>query len=226
MNPPRILLNEVGSSPGSGAAPPANSTPAPAPAPAPSPAQPQQLSAEATKAIADQVRDGVFAELRRSGVLTEKKAQTKAPENGTSPNAPPAMDPSKLRALDRAVARAGHADRISSAAYERLERAFVAEAPEDTEAWVKEYFSAFTGPAQPAQSQPTTAPTGTPPAPTNQRPDSDRGGTPPPKVPAEEADLVKMSDADRAAIIKEKGLSWYRTQLAKQLKGRPITFRR
>ncbi len=62
------------------------------------------------------------------------------------------------------------------------------------------------------------------PQPLNERPASDRG-SPATSIPLVEQDLVTMSESDRLALIKEKGSAWYRQQLAKQLKGRPVTLR-
>jgi hypothetical protein len=63
------------------------------------------------------------------------------------------------------------------------------------------------------------------PKPQNERPVSDRGAPPPAQVPLEEADIVSMSDSDRTALVKQKGLRWYHDKLASQLKGRSVRLR-
>jgi hypothetical protein len=207
---PRILMQQEDSGSGSGA-------------PAPTPAEPQAqgaVPAVDASAIAAQVRDSLFAELRRSGVLGKEKP---AKPTATEPSAPPQIN---LRALDRAVARHPVAAQLSDRAYERMERAFQAEAPDDATAWIADYFQgmgvAAAQPATPAAPAATIAA----PAPRTAVPISSGGGSPPaPTVPLEERDILSLSESDRQHLIKQKGARWYMSKLAEQTKDKSIRIR-
>lgn len=234
----RILMNAVDKGGGSGAPAPTptpapGQTPAPTPAPTPDPnaapagtpqAQGAALSPEAIAQIAAGVRDGVFAELRKAGVLgntNPKPKPTPAPAPNGDPNAaatPP--DISELRALDRALTRAGRTN-LDETAYRRLERSFTEERPANVEQWVTDYFQGFGVPAAAASAQTpaTPAPAGTPApgAPNGQPSASDRGAPAAPKLPLEEQNLLTMSDADKQALIKQKGLKFFSELYTKQV---------
>lgn len=208
----RFLMTEADGSPGNGAAPPA-------PAPAEPPAQGAPVvDVEAIKAAAAQAaRDAAYAELRRNGALGKDKPKA----NGEAvPTPAPPPDLGRLRQLDRAVARTPHAARLSDAAYSRLERAFIEEAPSDAGVWLKDYFEGL-------GIAPTAAPaasTAQPPA-RSASPVSD-GGTPPvSKVSLEEADLRSLTESDRDHLIRTKGAGWYMRKLAEQDKGRLVRIR-
>jgi hypothetical protein len=224
----RILMTAADSG-GASAIPPA-AAPAPTPAPAPAAqagtaapgAQPDvaALIAQASQAASDKV----FADLRRAGVLGPKP---KAPASGGTPEAPqqqptPDVD---LRSLDRVLSRTGHATRLSESQYRRVEQAFRAEAPTDTEQWVKDYFegwaSASTAPAAPASASQGNA---APPQRTGP-PVSDVGNPPAPTTPLEERPILSMTAAERQALLDKKGAVWYRDTLAKQSKGAVIKLR-
>lgn len=249
MHLKRIFMNTVGAngaSPGSGQAPgtpPAQQQSAPAGGGVPTGSQPQPqsaptpqaqgaatLPADAIDTIVAKVTDGVFATLRRAGVLKQQpqpKPTTQPGDAGTAAQAAaPTVDVMRMRALDRAVTRAGMADRLDGAAYTRLERAFVEEAPDDVDGWVGGYFRGMGVQQQAAQQQPQPQPqNGAAPQPNNAHPASDRGSPPAPKVAPEDVDLIKMSDADRKALVRDKGLGWYWENLMKQLRGRKVTTR-
>lgn len=199
----RILMQEADASPGSGA---------PAPAPTEAPAQgAAPAPAIDVNAIVTQVRDSMFAELRRSGVLGKEKPKAKTSDE------PPT--PVNYRALDRAVARHPHAQKLNDAAYTRLERAYAAESPEDAGQWLKDYFEGMgvaetspPAPAKPAEPQRSAVPL--------------NGGTPPVPTPdLENAPILSMSEADRQHLLKTKGAKWYMEQFAKQTKGLSIRLR-
>jgi hypothetical protein len=204
----RILMSAVDETGGSGNGAPPAGTPAPAPTPTP---QAQGDAPITLDTIRQVVRDAINADARREGAA-QKKLQPKG-ENA------PAFDPARYRELDRAVTRAGMAETLSSTAYKRLEKAFADESPDDAEAWVADY---FTGMGVAKKSTTAPAPTTTPaqlaPVKTpNQPPASDRGAPPAPQSPVEEPDLLKLSIADRDALIRSKGNGWYRDTLLKQL---------
>lgn len=230
----RILMNAADSSPGGGQAQGAPAPSANASAPSQSPNPQAQgdglaLTIEAlTPVLRQLVRDAINADTRRasSGKQTNPSNASKSGNNGASA---PMFDPARYRELDRAVTRAGMAETLSGSAYKRMERAFSDENPDDAEAWVTDYFAGLgvaktSTPNQTANTATTQQATQTP-APQGQ-PVSDRGAPPAPKVPLEEADLVTMSEADRNALIKSKGLKWYRETLSAQLKGKTVVLRR
>jgi hypothetical protein len=230
----RILLNAVDQGGGNAAAAPATpvvpAAPAAAAATPAAPAQGAPLTREDLKTFAADVRNGVFADLRRAGVLGNGgERTTTTQQQPATPAAPtghePAPDPMALRRLDRALARVP-AERLTPAMYERLERLFSAEAPRDAEAWVSEFFP-VNGAAQPAAAAQAAAvitpntPAVNPTGPTV----SDRGAPAATKVPAEDADILEMSEDDRKALLKAKGTSWFAAKLREQMKGRRISVR-
>lgn len=226
----RILMNAVdqGGGGGAAAAPATPVVPAAPAATAPAtPAAPAQgvppLTREDLKSFATEVRNGVFADLRRAGVLRSNGGDgttttTQAPAGTTEP----APDPLALRRLDRALARVP-AERISPTMYSRLEQIFTREAPPDADAFVSEFFP-VTGSAQPAAAAqvaavpPNTAVTN-PTGPTV----SDRGAPAAPTKFPEDADILAMSEDDRKALLKAKGNAWYATRLRAQMKGRRVS---
>lgn len=214
---PRILMSEADSSGGNGAVVPSVVSP-PSESAAPVPTAP--AGGVDVDTIATKVRDSLFAELRRAGVF-EKQKPAAPVAKGESPSANPQPDPLKLRALDRALAKTGLASSLSDSQYQRAERAFAAEDPPDVESWTRDYFAGFGAP----NPSPVTQPAPQPAQPANARPASDRGSPPAPQVPLYEQKLRDLSEADRSALIKEKGLQWYRTKLAADLKGQPIKLR-
>lgn len=177
----RILMNAQPGDGSPGGAPP----PAAAPTPAPPPAQGDVASLIADQmktlapAIAQQVNDAVFANLRRAGVLGEGGGKKPAAPTG-DPAAPAQPQPavenrSLLRSFDRATAKLG----LSDAAIERMEREFLAERPTDVNGWVKGYLSDFgigqgTGgspaPTAPTQQPPAAPAAAPPPSPANPTP--------------------------------------------------------
>lgn len=224
----RILMNVADGSPGSGApaAPVVPAAPAAAPATPAAPAQgAAPLTREDLKSFAAEVQNGVFANLRRAGVLGNEQPKPKAGEGApTTEVAAPAPDAMSLRRLDRALARSGRV--LESTMYDRLEKLYAAEAPSDAERWVTEFFSGFGSPAPAAAAPAAAAPNPNPPATNPTGPTvSDRGAPAATKVPPEEANILTMSDADRKALIASKGLKWYAQKFREQMKGVRVSVR-
>lgn len=209
----RILQNQADGSPGNGApvTPPA-AVETPAQPAAQTPAAPAAPAPADADAIAAKVRDSLFAELRKAGLFEKNKP---APASGAKPNGEaqaPQADPIKLRALDRALSRTGLADKLTDAQYRRAERDFVVEDPSDADSWAKDYFTGFVGSHAPApvQNAATVAAQPAAPAqPSNAIPASSRGAPPAPQVPLEEMNPWTMSETDRDAFIKQKGIKVY-----------------
>ncbi|HEY1813009.1 MAG TPA: hypothetical protein VGG74_11750 [Kofleriaceae bacterium] len=225
----RILMNVADGSPGAGA-PPAAGAPAAAAAAAPitPPAQGGTPAIDqATKdALVKQGRDAAFAELRRSGAL---KKQFLTNHDADTP-ATPALDTTQARRLDRALTRSGVVARISDAAYTRIERAFAAEAPDDVDAWVQDYFGGLGSAPPAAATSPTTPPAmatpNQPTAPVAAQPVTARGAPATSQLPLEQMNILKMSDADRKALVATKGLKYFTERLREQLRGVRVQVRR
>lgn len=225
----RILMNAADTSGGNGANPPVEA-----------PVEPQAQGAPDTSALESIVTslatqletltksvNSLHAADRRS---REGKPQPKneTPTNGTNPTAD---DPSSLLALRDAFDDATSELKLTKGQRQLLREAVMGKRldPGDVDGFVADYVSRAgwgqsTNATQPAAQ--LAAQHTAPPQPQNAIPASDRGAPPPPRVPLAEADLMSMSEADRRALLKEKGPVWYRNQLAAQLKGRPIAVRR
>lgn len=169
------------------------------------------LDAFAAK-VAEQTRNSMFAELRKAGVLGKQPKSVEAPANvGPAPAQP---DLSRLRQFDRAIARTGQS--LQDAAVARMESAFLAEAPTDADAWVRDYLGSF-GVAAP----PTQPPTHNATAPARVGPPASDGGAPPPsRIPLEQQDILRMSEGDRAALVKQIGPAEFSRRLLAQASGK------
>lgn len=172
--------------------------------------------------IVEATRNSVYAELRRSGAL--KKSAVAAME-GRSVDKPapaqqaPQVDVSRLRQLDRALGALGLTDKLSDRAYQRAERAFLEESPEDAREWAKDYFSIA---AAATQSVPQTNTA----RPQSDSPVTDRGSPAPPRVNLDGIDLLTASDDDRQAFVRAKGPHAYKALLTKQVAGRKFDLKR
>lgn len=217
IHPKRIFMTEADGSTG------ASAPVAPAAEPTVEPQAPAAsgLTRDDVKSMLSEFRNGLFADFRKAGGF-EKSSK---PVKGDEPAATSAMSATEertfLRGVDRAISQLGFEPTAQQ--YARLERDVLADKPSDVAAYVKDYFPALKGSPIPAAPAATQAPA-VKPAPANEQPASDRG-SPAAVVPLIERDLVTMSASDRAALIKEMGVAWYRTRLASQLKGRPVTLR-
>lgn len=223
----KYLMNGADGGSGSSPNPPAPITPGAPAAPAATPQAPAQGSPPAVdhaaiEAAKKQGRDAAFAELRRNGALKKQflRQVDSAPPEGQQQQAAPS-DASQLRRLDRALAKTNRTAGLSDKAYQRVEEAFTSEQPDDVDSWVKDYFEGF-GVAQPASGSPAANTPNSPPPPVGATPHSDRGSPAPTKTNSNGTDILRMSGDDRAALVREKGLKWYATELRKQLRGVPV----
>lgn len=235
MHLKRILMSAADAGGGTAAPPAAGAPPA---SPTTPPAQPPAQGPVDIAAIARGVSDGVFAELRRAGVLKQQSttpARSQAAPAGDPPATPlaatPLPDPLALRALDRALGRTGWAVRLDGDQYARVERNFIAESPDpqSAETWVTDYFkgwgAAASSPPPAANGAPSSPPAaGTPngapraPAPQGTPPvSSAAGGAPPaPQVPLEERQILTMSNEERAALTVKLGPKGFMELFRKQ----------
>lgn len=195
----------------------------------PPPSEPQAKGGavvvdEATrKAIIDEARNSIYAEMRRNGVLKKSAVAAMEQTNGKPPEPQgqaAAPDPSILRSLDRSLARLGLADSLSETQYKRAEKAFLDERPEDSEAWAKDYFNGF-GAAK--QQQPPPQQGQAPPK--NAHPASDAGSPARSETPLETQDVLTMSHTDVARLIERVGIHKYTQMLQAATKGKRVNIR-
>lgn len=90
-------------------------------------------------------KNGLFADVRRAGLLNKGKEEPQKPNQQASGNEA-SMDPSEVQSLiarERSFTRAVADKKLGDKALARLERAFQAEKPDDVAAWVGEYLGDF-----------------------------------------------------------------------------------
>lgn len=211
---------------------------APATAPAAENVPQAQGAPAVTKEIADYIqseiakgmqaeRDKIFAEARRTFTEKRNKPKDESPTTAAPAQPDPHEERRVLRDFDRTLTRLGLHEKVSPTQWSRAEKALLAERPDDVTSWVKDYFEGFgVAQAAPAPQQQQQAAPAAAPKPANDHPESNRGGSPSPRAPLVEADLVTMAPADRDALIREKGVRWYHQQLTKQLKDKVVQVRR
>lgn len=194
-------------------------------APAPTTAQGSVLDGDTLRALTGEIRNAVFAELRRSGALREPSEKT-APK---PTRAEPAGDvEERLAALQ--------ADSVRMRAYDR---ACASLGLDDDQAAMLEgmYRSANVGPEQAREWLVTTAtklkltgrttvnpPQSTPPA-SPSRSVSDAGAPSAPLAATEDTSALVMSPADRAAYIKQHGMAAFRAKVQRDARGSRVGIR-
>lgn len=99
--------------------------------------QAQGVSLDQMKDMFAEFKNGIFADLRRSGAMNKKKEQKQ--EHKIEPS----DDIQSLMARERSFERATSGKNLSENALKRLERAFHADSPDDVSVWVSEYLSDF-----------------------------------------------------------------------------------
>jgi len=246
----RILMNAQDTSPGTGA-PSTSATPAPAPAgtpapqnaPAPQPAPAPQGAAVDVAAITKSITDGVFASLRRAGVLND--AKPKPPTGGDTPTATTtgsngisASDVQSMIEQASAITRVSVEYGLQPDAEASLKKLIAVEKPDDPLMWGRSFAESMglkrgaTAPVTAVTSAPTititnstAAPAANPapvpaPQPATANPVTDRGSPPPSTRPLEERSLYDMSEADRQEYISRHGPTKYAQKLMSDGKGR------
>ena len=223
----RMLLNAHPNdgSPGGGAPAGAGASgSAPAAGAAP-PAPPAIDVKEIATQVASTVRDSVFAELRKSGVLGKGEkptGETPAPQGGSQPLTAADVERISERASELGRGLAGLSDEQAAI----MRRLFKADAPDDVTAWVKTTRTALGFDKGAGGGGPTS----TPAAPAaaagaaangSGAPKSDRGGQAG-TVLTDDTPVIDMSDEDRAAWIKKNGLGKYYQRVQQELKGRRL----
>lgn len=227
----RILMNAADGSPGNGApaippvdVPPAQDEPKAQGAPTPSVSiddfkQLMSTVSELAKSV-----NSLHAADRRAREGKQPPAADLA-KPGTTPNAD---DPSSLLALRDAFDDATSEMKLTKGQRSLLRESVMSKriAPSDVDGYVQDYASRAGWSATTQAQQPDHKPANTaPPQPQNAIPASDRGSPPPPKAPLAEADILKMSESDRLALVREKGIKWFAERARAQAKGRQVQWR-
>ncbi len=239
----RILMNAQDGSPGSGATPSPPATPATpaepaAPAPQTAPAQGAPVDVAAitrtiTESVTKSINDGVFAKLRRAGLLSDKPIPV--PVTGdtttTAPSAISAADVQSMIEQASAITRVSVEYGLQPDAEASLKRLMAVEKPDDPVSWGRAFIEGMglkrvaaapaTAAPQTITAPPTAAPAATqPPAPAAATPVSDRGSPPPSSLPLDERSLYEMSQADVQEYIKRHGMKKYSEKLIADAKGK------
>lgn len=206
---PKYLMNEQDGSPGGGAVPntPAQPT-APNGAAEPAATAPQ-IPADVLKSALGEVLAGVLPELRNGIFADLRKAGVFKPEKPTAPESPPAttaaqsasMSPSDVKtmlAYDRAITRAEVEHKLTDRQSTRMRAALEVDKPDDVGAWAASYLTdmglmksaATVAPATPLQPATPPAPAA-PTAPVASKPNiSDKG----PAAPSDARDSEAIYD--------------------------------
>ena len=242
----RILMNAQDGSPGSGApstpATPATPADPAAPVPQQAPAQGSAIDVAAitrtiTESVTKSINDGVFAKLRRAGLLSDKPTTTVAVTSDTtttaSSSAISAADVQGMIEQASAITRVSVEYGLQPDAESSLKRLMAVEKPDDPVSWgrsfvegmgIKKVAPALATAAPQATTQPATAAqAATPPSTAPQSPPaSDRGSPPAATIPLEERKLQEMSDADRSEYLQRHGVKKYSEKLARDLVGSKV----
>lgn len=221
---PHMLMNaQPGDGSSGGGPPPDSGTPAPAPAQGSAASEPSMLDQIArlidTK-LADQ-QNGIFANLRKAGVLG--KAPKSDPETNAHPSVP-AEDVQALIARERAFNRAISSVRLNDTQFARMEKAFQLEKPEDPSAWVRSWTADLgIGQQGSGEQQPKTSVTRT------AFPVSDGGAPAPVSVPSDQIEPWTLTKDDVASTIRRDGAvaagAKWKSQLRRSLQGKRISLK-
>jgi hypothetical protein len=216
----RLMAPEGDPTPTGGGAP-SPVTPTATPAPGPAPFDPAALARD----VASTVRDSIFAELRKSGVL----GKVAAPPTATDPATPaatataPASTALDVEALLERRENFAHAlgkFEVPDTAIARARKAFTAEKPDDVNGWVSTFATEMgwkQRSAQPPAPAGPPAATSTAPAPTAHV--TERPGPPASHVVTDDTPLRSMSFADREAYRQKVGDIKFADRYLEELKG-------
>ncbi len=194
-----FLRNEEGASPGGG-----SPTPPPAPPTAPPPGGngngSSSVSIDDIKGVVGsmlgELRNGIFADLRKAGALKQDKTNETPPQPAPSPATPASaleslskVDVERMLDVRSASERMRHERKATDAQLRHFQRAVEFEKPTDVFAFASSYFDdlgigkAAPAPVNPLPSNPAPQLPGTPPAPL-----ADRG--PPSPAPNRDVDAI------------------------------------
>lgn len=208
----RIFMNEEGGSPGGGAASPAPALPPASTAAAqPEPAIPVTQLKSVIGEVFGELRNGLFADLRRAGALKkDEPAPTPAPQSAAAAApAPTGLSMADVEAMlerERVITRVATEHKLTDAQVKRMKGMIAAEKPDDVSGWVSAFVTDMGLVRQTTDQPPTTAPTQLPPS---GPPLSDKGSPAPGGVVNWEREFaenpVAMSPAARAAMDAKYG---------------------
>lgn len=246
----RILMNAQDGSPGSGATPSTPATPAipaepaaPAPQSAPASGSPIDIAAitrTITESVTKSINDGVFAKLRRAGLLSDKPTTVPVTGDTTTTATAAAISAADVQSMIEqasAITRVSVEYGLQPDAESSLKKLMSVEKPDDPVAWGRAFIEGLgikktaSAPATAAPQVTTTAPSTAapaatqPPAPAAATPISDRGSPPPSSLPLDERSLYEMSQADVQEYIKRHGMKKYSEKLIADAKGKRTLLR-
>jgi hypothetical protein len=222
----KILMNAADGSPGGGAAPAAPAQGAPAQAPAAPPIDYAELAKQIADRVTPTVRDSVFAEARRAGIMPDdKKKKDAAPQGDGAPAPSVGMSHDDVARLVQRTSdlEASLSDAGLDPEQKGLLRSlFKSTNPDDVGGWVGSTLKALKIGRSATQQQNGGAPQAQPP----QRPASDGGGPAPVNGQSGDEQLLhKMSKVDRDAWIRQHGHAAYMKKLEEEMRGRAVQVR-
>lgn len=185
---------------------------------------PSGVTIEQIKSLLDDhaktVHDGVFAKLRKAGVFEDEKKpdEPKPPAGNTSAASLTAEDVDRMMARRDALHGAIAGVKMPDAARSRMLDAFAREKPDDVSGWAKKFLGDFGFASAPTNGSSTVTPPNGPPA-------SNLGSPASPTVPTEDTPLWRLSEADRNALLKQKGGKWFREKYYADLRGTRVKVR-
>lgn len=202
----RFLMNEEDGSPGGGSVPPAPAEPTATPAavPAPEPTIPVSQLKSVIGEVFGELRNGIFADLRKAGALKKDEPATPAKQPAAAP-ASTGLTAAEVEAMlerERVVTRVATEHKLTDAQVKRMKGLLAAERPEDVSGWVSSFVTdmGFVRAENPAT--PST------PALPSAAPISDRGAAAPAGAVGWRYELnnpIGMSSASRAQMDAELG---------------------
>jgi hypothetical protein len=204
----RFLMNEEDASPGGGSVPPAPAEPTatPAAAPAPEPAIPISQLKSVIGEVFGELRNGIFADLRKAGALKKDEPVTPAKQPAAAPASTglTAAEVQQMLERDRVLTRAEIEHKLTPAQAKRMRGILEADRPEDVSGWVSSFVTDM-GLVRTETSTPATPST---PAVPNTAPISDRGAAAPAGAVGWRYELnnpIGMSSAARTQMDAELG---------------------
>jgi hypothetical protein len=212
---------------GGGATPPSPPSPpatpaAPATGPAPT-LDIAALAAQLAPALAGPVRDSIFAELRKSGVLKKDSPPAPDPAVAAAPTGNASLSAADVESMlgrRETFAYLLSQFEIPATALGRARQSFLAEKPDDVSSWVTGYATDMGWKQRNAQppangsggSPPSSAPPATAPA------QSTPSSSPPARVVTDDTRLIDMSEADIKAVVARLGYGKFKERVLAEMR--------
>lgn len=167
---------------------------------------PQGVTLEQLKSLLDdhgtKVHNAIFAEIRKAGVFEGKEPKDSKDSKPGAPSALTADDVSQMMARRDTLHGAIASVKIPEGARQRMLGDFARENPADVGGWAKKYCEDYGFMSSAATPPAPASPTGPP--------MSNLGSPAGPTTITEDTPLWRMSESDRAQLLKQKGHTWFR----------------